>query len=113
MHGAAERARKASASAGTLDARTVAGVGAAARTALFGIGFDAPVDEDEALQNGLVTALAAADAAPLRRCRGCVLRCYDACSTGSSRASSAGTSTGLETPPAPASASVAGMTSPA
>ena len=113
MHGAAERARKASAGARPLHARGVAGVGATPRPALFGIDFDAPVDEDEARQKRLVAALAAADAAPLRRGRGCAVGRYDACSTGSSRASSAGTSTGLETEPAPASAAVAGMTSPA
>ena len=103
--GPAEGAREAAAGQRALGARAIAGVRAAPRTALSGVGREPSLEEHETLQVRLVPACGAAHAAALRHR-------YEVCSTGSSRASSAGTSTGLGTPPAPASASIAGMMSP-
>ncbi len=102
MYGTAEGAREASAGERALGARAVARVRAAPRTALSGVGLQAPVDEDEAQQGGLVGPAGAAHATPLRHR-------YEGCSTGSSRASSAGTSTGATD----SSAADAGIWSPA
>ena len=88
--------------ASALRTRAVAGVRAAPGAALLGIDFQAPVDDDEARQGGLVRADGAADTAALGRR-------YEVCSTASSRASSTGTSTGA----ADSSAADAGIWSPA
>ena len=89
-----ERAKPPRASARSAQAR-VADVRAAARQALLGIGRSAPVDDDEAPQRGLVRARARSPTQRALRDR------YEVGSTGSSRASSVGTSTATRNPAGP------------
>ena len=109
--GAPEGAAEAAAGQRAPDAGVVARVRAAPREALRGVVLQAPVDEDEALQQALVGDRAAARAAALRSRYGRIARPrYDDASSASaisSSASSAGTSTGAGV----ASASLAGTSS--